>query len=212
MSQSYKEHIKQLLSQPLRGADAHSTMMSYRRETPDMARQMNPPARQSAVMMLLFPKENQWHTVFMLRPSNQGVHSGQLSFPGGKLEEQDANLLDTAIRETFEEVGVQIAADHVVGRLSELYIPPSHFIVQPYVAVLEEEPEFIPQSDEVVQLITYPIELFLRENLVKSKDIFIPKYQTTINAPYFDIDGHVLWGATAMMVQEFRMMVGGVHS
>lgn len=195
----------------LSGSLAHSRMMSYARESASNARNMSPAPRESGVMMLIFPKENVWHTLFMLRPENQGVHSSQLSFPGGKKEESDDSILETALRETFEEVGVMVTKDKVIGALSEVYIPPSHFLVQPFVSVLESEPLWNANEDEVSELIIHPLEYFLQDNIIEVKEIFIPKYEQTLSVPSFQIQGKTLWGATAMMIQEFRMLFGDLH-
>ncbi len=158
-------------------------------------------------MMLLFPKQNIWHTLFMLRPDGQGVHSGQLSFPGGKSEEGETPA-ETALRETMEEVGVEKSEIEIIGELSEVYIPPSNYIVKPFVGLMNETPVFSPSADEVVELIEFPIDNFFQNDIVKEKDIFLPKYNVNFRAPYFDVNGYTLWGATAMMVQEVRMRAG----
>lgn len=187
--------------------DAKNALMGYPRASVNQARSQNPPPKESAVIMLIFPHENEWHTLFMRRPDGTGVHSGQLSFPGGKLESGETPL-QAAMREAMEEVGVELEEQHIVGSLTEVYIPPSHFVVTPFLAVLSEEPKFIPNPHEVVELITYPISHFLQDNIVAEKEIFIPMLGKNIQARYFDVKGNTLWGATAMMVQEFRVLHG----
>jgi len=130
--------LKEKIKGDLPGYTAHHPMMSYTRAQPAEARLMNPPARESAVMMLLYQKDNQWYTAFMKRPEDESTHSGQISFPGGK-QEQNETLEQTALRETFEEVGIAQQSVDVLGQLSELYIPPSHFIVRPYIGILSHD-------------------------------------------------------------------------
>lgn len=182
-------------------------LLGYPRASVDEAREMSPPPKESAVMMLLFQRNNDWHMLLILRPEGQGVHSNQMAFPGGRLEWGETSL-DAALRETFEEVGVKPGHIHVLGKLTELFIPPSHFIVQPFVGFIDDEPEFICNDAEVASIIEVPIQNFLRENIIEEKEIFLPTHNRHIKAKYFDVEGNTLWGATAMMIQEFRMLFG----
>ncbi|MFM9984119.1 MAG: NUDIX hydrolase [Flavobacteriales bacterium] len=207
MNADFKQKFLSILEKDLPPDAAFKSMRSYVRESPSEARLKNPPPRESAVLMLIYPAANAWHTLFMLRPDGQGVHSNQLSFPGGK-REQEESLLETALRETQEEVGIHPTEIEIIGELSEVYIPPSNFIVKPFVGLAYTEPQFIGNPQEVVELIHFPIEELLKPGLILEKEIFLPKYKVNFMAPYFDIKGHTLWGATAMMVQEFRMRAG----
>jgi 8-oxo-dGTP pyrophosphatase MutT (NUDIX family) len=168
---------------------------------------MLPPAKESAVIFPLFLRNGEWHTAFMQRSTGQGVHSGQLSFPGGKLEAGETHL-DAALRETHEEVGIETHRWNVVGELSALYIPPSHFVVQPFLAVGPENPPFILNEDEAVAMIECPVSYLLQPGIIGRKGIFVAKYNRTFDSGYFDIQGQTLWGATAIMVQEFRSLFG----
>lgn len=202
------QEIKKALKAPLPGDEAHLSMMSYKRSAATEARKLNPQPRISAVMMLLFPGEIELETLFILRPDKQGVHSAQMSFPGGKTEEEDHDLLDTALRETFEEVGIDPSIIEPIGQLSEIYIPPSNFIVHPFIGWIDRTPILKANPDEVNEIIRVPITHFLKEPIIQSKQIFLPSYNVHIDAPYFDVKGNTLWGATAMMIQEFRFLFG----
>ena len=182
-------------------------IIGYPRPSAIEARQMTPPARESAVLFPLFLRDNRWHTAFMKRPSGQGVHSDQLSFPGGKLEIGESHL-QAALREAQEEIGLESGQWNVIGQLSTLYIPPSHFVVQPFLAWAPENPQFQFNSGEVAEWIEHPIDDFMRPNLIGRKEIFVSKYNRTFDSGYFNIQGHTLWGATAIMVQEFRSLFG----
>ncbi len=189
------------------GEEAHRLMMSYNRAVASEARSFDPPPKESAVMMILHPRDNELHTLFILRPENQGVHSGQISFPGGKKELTDDNLLHTAFRETYEEIGIEQSKLEYLGSLSELYIPPSNFIVQPFVAYCNHEPELTPSADEVSEVIHYPLGQLLTQNELQKKKIYLQKFDLHLEVPYFDVFGKTLWGATAMMVAEFKMLI-----
>lgn len=182
-------------------------IISYPRPSPEEARSMAPPAKESAVLFPLYLRNGHWHTAFMQRSAGQGVHSGQLSFPGGKLEQNEVHL-DAALRETHEEVGIEPHHWNVVGTLSALYIPPSHFVVQPFLAVGPENPDFKLNTDEAVAIIECPISYLLQPGIIGRKGIFVSKYNRTFDSGYFDIQGQTLWGATAIMVQEFRSLFG----
>jgi 8-oxo-dGTP pyrophosphatase MutT (NUDIX family) len=168
---------------------------------------MDPPAKESAVLFPLYKKNDIWHTAFMKRPDSQGVHSGQLSFPGGRLEKYETHL-EAALRESAEEVGIVGHEWNVIGALSALYIPPSHFVVQPFLAVGPENPQFQLNSSEVVEWIEHPVSNLLKPQIIRRKEIFVAKFNRTFDSGYFDIQGHTLWGATAIMVQEFRSLLG----
>lgn len=196
--------LKTALNSTLPGVPAHDRMMRTRRPTPAEIRATGVKYKDSAVLVLLFPIDSVPHTVLMLRPSYDGVHSGQVSFPGGKAEPQDDSLLETALREAEEEISVDRKSVTLLGTLTELYIPPSRFIVHPYVAYVESQPSFVPDPIEVEKVISTPLSRLLADDVIKEKEIFLPKYNTTIEASYFDIENEVVWGATAMMLAEFR--------
>ncbi len=191
----------------LPGDQAHQLVLSYPRAHPTQARAMTPPPRESAVLMLLYQKSGEWYTVFIKRTQDQSVHSGQISFPGGKQEPLET-LLGTALRETREELGVDPSAIEILGQLTEIYIPPSHFMVRPYIGWMPQTPEFHPSHSEVERVIEHPIHQLLQNGIILQKSIFIPRMNRNIQTMYFDLQGETLWGATAMIVQEVRSLLG----
>lgn len=192
------------------GEEAHRLMMSYSRALAADAKKMSPPPKESAVLFLIYLKDQVPHTLFMERPANQGVHSGQLSFPGGKRENEET-LLQTAYRETFEEIGIDPSSFELLGSLSELYIPPSHFIVQPFIAYTESLPTLYPNHEEVASVIESPLEFILAQNEHQTTPVFIPRVNVHLEVPFFDVQGKTLWGATAMMLAEFKMIIENHH-
>lgn len=182
-----------------------NALLGYPRSSASEARKMHPPVKESAVLMSLFLRNGEWHTVFMMRPDGSSIHSNQISFPGGRIE-KDESAVQAAIREADEEIGVKENQLEIIGKLSELYIPPSHFVVQPFIGIIDPEPVFTPNQEEVHSLIEFPISSFLKDSIVLEKEIFIPTFNRTIRAKYFDVNGMTLWGATAIMIQEFRTL------
>ena len=164
-------------------------------------------AKKAAVMVLFYPgAKEETHMILILRKTYKGVHSNQVGFPGGKVEPEDASLEDTALRETEEEVGVPIASVEVVTALTDIYIPPSHYVVQPYLGITRKRPQFIAQEEEVEALIEVPVREFLDPEVLIEQQI-TTSYATNIQVPAFLLGGHVVWGATAMMLNEVRSLL-----
>lgn len=201
------DKIKQKLSEPLPGRLAQMEMAPGLRKhykgAPD-------DAVVACVLVLLFPKANDWHFTLIERVSHQkDRHSGQISFPGGRLESDDPSLVAGALREAEEEVGIARTDVQVLGRLTELYIPVSNFLVHPFVGFLEETPLYVPQPTEVNSILEVPVaELSNLENR-KTVDMKMRNNVVLKNTPYFDFEGKVVWGATAMMLSEFERVVYG---
>jgi len=164
-------------------------------------------ARKSAVMALFYPnEENETKIVLILRKAYEGVHSNQVGFPGGKAEPEDANLEVTALRETEEEVGVQQDAIDIIRGITSTYIPPSNFMVQPYIGVLYTTPTFIPQPSEVESILEVSLHNLLSDASTIEKKL-TTSYAVAINVPAFYLNDHVVWGATAMMLSEVKDII-----
>lgn len=159
--------------------------------------------RISAVLILLFEKFGKTYSVLTQRHTYNGSHSGQVSLPGGKKENSDADLKHTAIRETEEEIGITQDKIKIIEALNEIYIPPSNFLVQPYVGFLTEEQQFIPDPYEVKEIIKFPVSRLLEVDVIKKTDIEI-EGKSSMRANYFDIENKIVWGATAMILEDFK--------
>ena len=195
------------LAGPLPGHDGFLELSGYKRLDIEQAREQDPPPRESAVLALIYPKQKDLHCLLMVRPVYDGVHSGQVAFPGGKREPQDVSLMHTALREFAEETGARTDGVEVLGTLSPVYIPPSRMLVTPYVGHLAELGPLRPDPLEVARLIEMPLLHLMREDILKSRDQFVPLMGRTVQIPYFDVDGEVVWGATAMMLAELRELL-----
>lgn len=198
------EKLKQRLAEPLPGKDAQLKMApSFRPEGQATAHTV-----QAGVLILLYPNPSELYLVLMKRTEYPGVHSAQISLPGGKFEPKDQSLVDTAVRETHEEIGISPEKITVLGRLTPLYIPVSETEVYPAVAYMSTKPVFQIEPDEVDYLIEEPIAHLLKPEIVCSKPYKDQKYGG--NIPYFDIQGNHVWGATAMILSEFTEVLKSV--
>lgn len=159
--------------------------------------------RVAAVMMLFYPKNNKTHLVLIVRNTYPGVHSSQIAFPGGKSEAFDASLSATALRETHEEIGIAPHQIQLIRPFTQLYIPPSNFMVYPYLGFSTSELEFNPDPNEVAGIIELPLTEFLDEKNVILRQM-TTSYSLEIQVPTFNIQGHYVWGATAMILSELK--------
>ena len=140
--------------------------------------------------------------VLILRKTYKGVHSAQVGFPGGKLETNET-LKDAAIRETFEEVGVEVKQEDVIKSMTPIYIPPSNFYVHPFLGIVKHTPSFIKQDEEVEAIIQVKLSHFLDESIIKTKSV-TTSYKVNVSVPAYKLNDHIVWGATAMMLSELK--------
>ncbi len=203
---TFIRHLENNLRRPLPGSEAQWKMAHLTRQ---MYREAPPTARNAGVLATFFPRNGEWHIVLIERPANdKDRHGGQISFPGGKHEPGDESLLQTALREAEEEVGIGRESVRVLGYLTKLYIPVSNFMVHPFVGVLEEEPEFRLQASEVKTLLTAPFAHFQNPDNFRTTDIRVTPHISLKSVPCFDLHGRVLWGATAMILSELLEVAG----
>lgn len=190
------EVIRQALANPLPGKEAQYKLAPSNRLIRDHTLDIKT-LKKSAVLILLFYKNNQLHILLTQRASYVGPHGGQISFPGGKFEDHlDRNLIDTAIRETFEEINLRDSYFEILGPISTLNVPVSQVCVQPYLAYCTDISQARKDDFEVVDLYEVPIAHLLNPKTIKIKSMYGHEF------PYFDFDGKVIWGATAMIISE----------
>ncbi len=192
-----KDNITQALRGKLKGAKAHQIMSPMDRElTPSSNNIAN--LRNSSVLVLLELKDNQLFTVLTKRAAQLRNHPGQISFPGGACEEGET-MIETAIREAKEEIGISTHSIEIVRELSPLYVPVSNYIIHPVVAWSKQNDYSINSPDELDELILFPISEFINK-LHCQKEIIIDKL--AVKVPAYTINEHIVWGATAMIISE----------
>lgn len=195
--------IKQINAENIPGFEAQAKLSPPYRQNLSLEalQQFNP--KLSAVLLLVYLKNNVPHIILTQRQEYEGVHSKQISFPGGQKEPQDKTLLHTALRETEEEIGVAIKEEQTPSSLTWLYVPPSNFIIYPFVAMVQEPLQFKKDETEVKQILEIPLSAFLDKKNISTFDFYIKSQNISIQCPCYNIEGKIIWGATAMIMSEF---------
>ncbi len=195
--------LKKLNFSDLPGLEAQIRMAPVHRQDEIRRMKSSGDPVKSGILFLIYPLNNgEAGTVLIQRPQYDGVHGGQISFPGGGYEKQDQTLMHTALREAKEEVSVLPDEVEVLGKLTDLYIPPSNHLVSPYVAVASSRPNFKPDPKEVESIIELPLSVFFDAERLQSVPISLSDGRTLM-CPCYLTDGLIIWGATAMMISEF---------
>jgi 8-oxo-dGTP pyrophosphatase MutT (NUDIX family) len=199
------EKLQERLKQELPGAKAHEVL----RATPVGAVlpkfEHKVPPKPGSVLILLYPESNEIYFPLIKRPDYLGAHSGQVSLPGGKAEAGET-VFDTALREAQEEIGVHPSQVKVVGTLSEFFVVPSNFMVTPVIGVAEGKPVWVPDQHEVARVLHGRLENILGEEAIRTQEI-VAAGRYRMRAPHFEVEGEIVWGATAMMLNEFRQIL-----
>lgn len=207
MLEKLKEKLRIELLNDLPGESAHNLMMPTIRDDNLTIPTNQPPPTKSAVLILFYQDDGHIKFPLIQRPTYNGAHSAQVSFPGGKSEKSDKNLIYTALREANEEIGIDPDRVEVVGNLSDLFIWVSNYMVTPVIAFAEKKPEFKKDDLEVDEIIETDLYDIIDLNKRKEGTILVRgKYK--IQTPYFDIDNRIVWGATAMMLNELSVVIG----
>lgn len=192
--------LKDFNPKSLLGEKAHLEIAPYR---VSMKAKSSDPARQAAVLILLYPIQNKTHFTLIKRPTYDGTHSGQIAFPGGKWEESDNDLTETAVREANEETNIQFENISIISELTKIFIPPSNFEVTPVLAVSSTIPDYIPDKIEVEKILEVELsELLNSDNQLEKEMTF--KNGITFSTPYFQLQNEIVWGATAMILNELK--------
>lgn len=200
--------VSKIEKNPLPGKVSHFKMAHQQRlkalNTPPVVMEK---AKQAAVLAAFYPDQHQQtQLLFIKRASGGGVHANQVAFPGGKKEPSDTHFLYTAFREAHEEVGIRSKDISFVKPLTPLYIPPSNFMVHPFLALYHKRVPFVKQDSEVLALLEVPLsDLFNSNN--KSFSKITAAYTKDLQVPSFKFKDQIVWGATAMILNEIRLLL-----
>lgn len=195
------DQIAAALRGPLPGRKAQQRMAPHPRSSSSPRHTRN--ARHAGVLLLLFPNGPD-HNLFLVltrRTDTLPEHTGQISLPGGSAEPEDPSIAHTALREACEEIGVCADDIRVLGRLSPVFIEPTNYCIHPLVGYVPWRPVFRPQPSEVAELIEVPLGHLLDGRNIMAEDWVVRG--ELLRVPYFDVFGHKVWGATAIVLSEF---------
>lgn len=202
MGESDLQRIKTLFSSELPGMKEHLKMTPYRALT----KSVQIDCKEGSVLLLLYKRGEKWYFPLMQRHDYNGVHANQISFPGGKVEKNDESNYATALRETQEEIGINSAQIQLIGELSEIYIPPSNFLVSAFVGFCTKEPFFVKEEKEVKEILEVPILDLFKPEIIKETQVDL-RGGLKLKTPYLELNNKVVWGATAAILAEFKSLV-----
>lgn len=202
---TFLKSVSKIEQIPLPGLASQLKMSPpFRLEMIEQQKEAMKTSKKAAVTVLFYPDEGQvTKLILILRKTYKGVHSAQVGFPGGRREEVDESLMHAALRETFEEIGIPVEDIKVLKAMSELYIPPSNFTVYPFLGIIHKMPKFVKQEDEVEDIIEILLTDFMDDGNITSVKV-MTSMEMEIEVPAFLLNGHIVWGATAMMLSELK--------
>ena len=201
---AFKSYLSEKLKKELPGKKAHIEAAPFRRI--DFSAEELMQARKSAVLILFYKKNNEIHLVLIQRPKYDGVHSGQIALPGGKVEKTDRDINHTALREAYEEVGIVMEDVEVLTQLTDIYIPVSKFIVTPVIGLINYSPQFKIDKHEVEELIELKLADLTR---IEKLEIATIKMANggLLETPCYNFNDKIVWGATALILNELRWVL-----
>jgi 8-oxo-dGTP pyrophosphatase MutT (NUDIX family) len=197
--------LEQRLREPLPGDAAHRILRARPsgKEIPTFTHKL--PPKPGSVLILFYEENDRIQFPLIKRPEYLGAHSGQVSLPGGKAEPGESEV-ETALREGFEEVGIEAKQIEVVGTLSKFFVIPSNFMVTPVIGFVKDSPEFQPDEHEVDRILRANLDELLQPNAIQEKEI-IAAGRFAMLAPHFEVENEIVWGATAMILNELRTIL-----
>jgi 8-oxo-dGTP pyrophosphatase MutT (NUDIX family) len=190
----------------LPGELAHREMAPFRKPTQD-AILAHPNYRTSAVLLTLYEVKTELHFILIERQKYNGSHSGQISLPGGKYEKEDKSIKHTALRETEEEIGIHRREVSIIGQLSDVFIPVSEFLIHPFIGAVHQVPNLTLNTREVKEVVISNVSELLDEKNRVTTRIKLDNGMILNKVPAFNLQGKIVWGATALMLNEFKLLI-----
>lgn len=201
-----RDLIKKIQEAELQGENAHAIYSPPYRPLFSYEEILTKNPKFAAVNIMLYLKDNEWYFPLMVRTENErDRHSGQISLPGGKKEDEDKTFEDTAKRETSEEMGIDEHYVRIIREMSPIYIPPSNFYVRPFVSYTKKNPQFLLQEAEAMELIEFPVSSLL--NLTETPEMMALPSSRGVEVPVINFNGYIIWGATSMILSEFSILL-----
>lgn len=187
----------------LPGEVAHIEIAPYRSKRINKP-QNNP--KYAAVLIHLYPIKNETYFTLIKRTTYDGAHSGQIALPGGKVEQGDLNSTETALREAKEETNITSKNLKIIGELTNIYIPPSNFYVTPILALNYAKPDYILEKNEVETILEVKLSELLDSKNILNTDVKLGNGKI-LNTPSFKLVNEIVWGATAMILNELKLII-----
>lgn len=199
------EDIKKALLQTLPGSVSHKKMLPLNR-TLKASDEEQKIIKYSSVLLLLFIENNELNAILIKRPEHMKHHGGQIALPGGRIEKGETPL-ETALRETWEEIGISPDQIEILGSLSTLYVQVSRFQIHPFVGWIGKNPEFVINKNEVEKTISFPVKLIKNT----FDEVELNTISGRLKVPCIQFEGEIIWGATAMILSEFCDVLQQYH-
>jgi len=198
--------IFEAFNNPLPGYKAHIEMAPYRKKV-ELNFENNKP-KIASTLLLLYPKDNDIYFCLIERTEYEGTHSKQISFPGGRNENRET-IKETALRECHEEIGVPRQEINIIGEMTQVYVPPSNYLIHPFVGYCDTKPTFIADPREVKTIIEIKMNELSKPDLIKNQKMNFGSKDQRFQAdvPYLDLNDKIVWGATSVVLNEFRRML-----